>query len=77
MTGHFERLAYTHLSSVSRLADRPENYSQFLFMMKPVDGGTELHLRITQFPTEVIYHHLRFYWLGSMEKIRQFAEQSG
>ena len=77
MTGPFERFAYTHLSSVSRLADLPENYSQLLFVMTPVDGGTELHLRITQFPTEVIYHHVRFYWLVSMEKIRQFAEKTG
>ena len=70
-----KRLSYTHLSSVSRLSDDPKHYVQLLFELIPVDRGTELKLTITNFPTEVIFHHLNFYWRVTMEKIRLFVAQ--
>jgi len=70
-----QRLSYTHWSSVSRLADKPENHSLLLFELTPVEGATTLQLTITNFPTDVIYHHLNFYWRVTMEKMRSFAAQ--
>jgi hypothetical protein len=68
-------LSYTHLSSVSRLADKPEHYSIFIFILTPVAEQTELALAIENFPTEVIYQHLCFYWRTTVEKIRLFVEK--
>lgn len=68
-------LSYTHLSSISRLADIPEHYSIFTFILAPVAEQTELTLTIENFPTEVIYQHLCFYWRATIEKIRLFVEK--
>jgi uncharacterized protein YndB with AHSA1/START domain len=69
-----KKLAYTHLSSMSRLEDIPVNYSVIQFELKPAEGKTELVLVIENFPTETIYHHLCFYWRGTAEKIKAFVE---
>ena len=71
----YSTLSYTHLSSVSRLSDKPEHYSIFKFVLAPVAEQTELTLTIENFPTEVIYQHLNFYWRTTVEKIRQFVEK--
>jgi uncharacterized protein YndB with AHSA1/START domain len=67
-------LRYSHLSSISRLADIPSHYTLFKFELTPQEAQTTLTLTIDNFPTEVIYQHLNFYWRGTLEKIRQFAE---
>lgn len=70
-------LQYTHLNSVSRLEDKPENYSLISFELKPEKHQTILILTIENFPTETIYRHLSFYWMGTIEKIKIITEQQG
>jgi uncharacterized protein YndB with AHSA1/START domain len=77
---HFEPntfLQYTHLSSISRLPDRPENYTRIAFRLGPSDDGeTTLNLELENFPTESILRHLTFYWLVTIEVLKQFVEAS-
>jgi uncharacterized protein YndB with AHSA1/START domain len=69
-----KKLSYSHLSSLSRLPDKPENYSILEFVLTPVDQQTLLTLFITNFPTETIRKHLEFYWRGTMVKIKNAVE---
>lgn len=68
-------LHYTHLSSLSRLEDKAENYTSIKFELKPVQDHTALKLTIENFPSQAIYKHLCFYWRTTIEKIKLFAEQ--
>jgi uncharacterized protein YndB with AHSA1/START domain len=70
-----QKLKYSHLSSLSRLEDRPDNYSTIEFELIPLKGQTALTLTIEHFPTETIYKHLCFYWRTTIEKIRLLAEK--
>lgn len=70
-------LQYTHLNSLSRLEDKPKNYSVISFELKPAKHQTILTLTIENFPTETIYRHLSFYWMGTIEKIKRITEQQG
>jgi uncharacterized protein YndB with AHSA1/START domain len=70
-----KRLRYTHLSSLSRLPDKPESYTTFEFRLDPVGDFTSLTLVVTGFPTETIFKHLQFYWSGTLEILKQHAEQ--
>jgi uncharacterized protein YndB with AHSA1/START domain len=67
-------LRYNHLSSVSRLADKPENYSIIEFRLDPVEGQTSLTIRVSGFPTESIFKHLEFYWRNTVGVIKKVAE---
>ena len=69
------RLSYTHLSSLSRLPDRPESYTTLDFGLKPVGDTTALTLTITGFPTTTIFKHLEFYWKGTLGVLKRYAEQ--
>ncbi len=61
------RVSYSHLSSVSRLADVPENHSVIDFRLGDAEGGgTSVALTVSGFPTESIYRHLAFYWRGTL-----------
>ncbi len=68
------KLTYSHLSSISRLADHPDNYSLIEFMLTPAGGMTELRIEISNFPTESIRHHLEFYWKGTLSVIKDAIE---
>jgi uncharacterized protein YndB with AHSA1/START domain len=70
-----KRLCYTHLSSVSRLPDIPENYSKLLFTLKEGPTATELTVTVENFPTESIQKHLEFYWRGTLTRIKAVAEE--
>jgi len=69
-----EVLRYSHLSSLSRLPDRPENYSVFEFRLAPAGEHTSLTLTLGGFPTESIFKHLDFYWRGTLRILKQFVE---
>ena len=68
-------LEYSHLSSLSRLADQVENYSVIKFALTPREDGTELTLTLSNFPTDVIYKHLAFYWNVTLVLLKKFVEQ--
>ncbi len=69
-----KKLAYTHLSSLSRLPDKPENYTFFDFTVAPIDSHTSLTLTISNFPTETIFKHLEFYWRATIKMLKTFIE---
>jgi uncharacterized protein YndB with AHSA1/START domain len=71
-----QQLSYTHLSSLSQLADDHENYTHMDFYLMPDGVQTKLKLEISNFPTESIQKHLGFYWRTTMIKIKRYAERS-
>jgi uncharacterized protein YndB with AHSA1/START domain len=76
----FERekiLQYSHLSSISRLPDTPENYSIFEFRLAPIKNQTTLTLTLSNFATESIYKHLAFYWNVTLEILKRLIEEQG
>ena len=68
-------LQYTHLSSLSRLPDQPENYTVLEFNLTPMDHQTKLTFTASNFPTEAIYKHFRFYWNVTLDIIRRMIEE--
>lgn len=70
-------LEYSHLSSLSRLDDKPENCSILRFELSPLKQQTAITVTIENFPTENIYKHLCFYWRTTVEKIKTISEQQG
>lgn len=71
------RLSYSHLSSVSRLPDKQENYSILEFILTPIENHTRLNLTIENFPTDTIRKHLEFYWKTTMLTIKENVENGG
>lgn len=69
-----KRLSYTHLSSISRLPDRQENYSILEFILTPAANQTMLTVNIENFPTESIRKHLEFYWRATIVIIKENVE---
>lgn len=68
-------LQYTHLSSVSRLPDKHENYTVIGFRLAPEPPhSTSLHLAISNFPTESIFRHFDFYWRVTLPILKRFVE---
>lgn len=68
-------LRYSHLSSVSRLKDVPENHAILEFRLAPVDGGTSLTVEVSRCPTESILKHLDFYWRGTLGVLKRWLER--
>jgi len=68
-------LRYDHLSSLSRLPDKPENYSVLEFRLVPMEDQTTLTLTLSNFPTETIYKHLAFYWNVTLEILKRMIEE--
>ena len=61
---------YNFLSSLSNLADEPNNYTIITFTLTPKVEQIELTVEAANFPTETIYKHLEFYWNGTIEIIK-------
>jgi uncharacterized protein YndB with AHSA1/START domain len=70
----YHRLKYVTISSISRLADLPENYTSTEFNLEPAARGTKLTIQVENFPTDSIYQHQNFYWRGTLLKIKQAVE---
>ena len=69
------RLAYTHLSSLSRLPDVPANHTTLEFALKHVGDTVSLAFMATGFPSDAIFKHLQFYWSGTLEILKQHVER--
>lgn len=67
--------SYSHLSSLSRLPDSPENYTILEFRLIEEADKTRLELTLSNFPTEAIYRHFAFYWNVALDLLRRFAER--
>lgn len=70
------RLSYSHLSSVSRLPDTPENYTILEFLLRPTERHTEVTLNIENFQTDLIRKHLEFYWRTTLETVKKYVEKN-
>lgn len=70
-------LSYTHLSSLSMLADEPKNYTKLEFILNTEKDHTVLTVNLENFPTVIIKNHLEFYWRGTLPVIKQLAENPG
>src|SRR5690606_40240735 len=68
-------LQYSHLSSISHLPDKEENYSIIKFLMSPSEQGTLLTIQIENSPTESIYRHFKFYWEGTVNVLKALIER--
>ena len=69
-------LSYSHLSSISRLRDQPENYTVLDFQVASMETQTSLTLTASNFPTESIYKHMAFYWNVTLEIFKRLLEQT-
>ncbi|HXP50921.1 MAG TPA: SRPBCC domain-containing protein [Bacteroidia bacterium] len=68
---------YNYLSSISRLTDKPENYSAIEFKLQPAGSDTLLTVIATGFPNETTYKHLEFYWRGTIVLLKNWVEKQG
>ena len=68
-------LQYTHLSSLSRLPDQPENYTVLEFSLTPINNQTKLVFTASNLPTESIYKHFAFYWNVTLEILKRMIEK--
>lgn len=68
-------LQYTYLSSLSRLPDKPENYTTIAFRLMSLGNETSFTLTLSNFPTETILKHIDFYWSGTIEIMRKLIER--
>lgn len=67
-------LSYSHLSSLSRIPDIPENHSHLTFNIDPAENGTLLRLTISNSPTYEIRKHLDFYWNVTLQELAKYAQ---
>jgi len=68
-------LAYSHLSSSSRLPDVPASYTSIEFRLAAIaEGQTTLTVTLCNFATEVIYKHLVYYWTVTLGIIKRRLE---
>ena len=68
-------LRYSHLSSLSRLPDNPENYSVIEFQLAPSEDQTLLTLVVNNLPIESIFKHFEFYWKVTIGIVKKFIEK--
>ena len=69
-----EEVSFTHLSSLSRLPDQPSSYTKLRFAVHADGHRTVLKFEASGFPTMSIYRHLQFYWTGTLDAFRRYAE---
>lgn len=69
-------LQYSHLSSLSGLPDQHQNYSLITFALVPNEDQTILTLTLSNFPTEIIYRHLVFYWEVTLELFKEYIARA-
>lgn len=68
-------LSYEHLSSLSKLPDEPASYTRIEFKLQALSNQTLLDLKLSNFPTESIYKHLKFYWDTTAGILKKFIEE--
>ncbi len=65
-----------HLSSVSRLPDKGENYTVIEFRLaRTEEDSTSLIIMTSNFPSESIFKHWEFYWRVTIEVVKRFIER--
>lgn len=69
-------LTYNYLSSLSRLPDKPENYTTVEFQLSAPDNQTSLTVTLSNFPTEAIFKHVDFYWKTTIQIMKTVIERN-
>lgn len=69
-----QELSYTQLSSLSRLPDQPSSYTTLSFVLDAAGNRTILRFKASGFPTMVIYKHMQFYWLVTLDVFKAHVE---
>jgi uncharacterized protein YndB with AHSA1/START domain len=70
-------LRHSHLSSLARLPDKVENYTVIEFRLtRTEENSTSLNVRISNFPSEVIFKHWEFYWRVTIDVVKRFIEST-
>ena len=70
-------LRYSHLSSISRLADKPENYTIIEFhVARTEENSTLLTVNISNFPAKSAFEHWQFYWRTTIGILKRFIEDA-
>lgn len=68
-----KRLSYDYLSSWSGLEDKPENYLQVTYEVKPVEDGTELTITQTNYDEEKAKHSVAS-WANVIDGMKKIVE---
>lgn len=66
-------LTYTHLSSLSKLEDKKDNYTILAFTLQHQQNDCLLTFTASRFATEVIYRHIAFYWNVALEMLKKMV----
>ncbi len=66
---------YNYWSSLSNLPDIPENYTEVRFVLTPIEDKTTVILTLNNFPDEIIYKHVNFYWNVTLGILKKWCEQ--
>jgi uncharacterized protein YndB with AHSA1/START domain len=70
-------LRYSHLSSISRLADKAENYTIIEFRMERADENSALlTINTSNFPAKSAFEHWQFYWSTTIGVLQRFIESA-
>jgi uncharacterized protein YndB with AHSA1/START domain len=70
-------LRYSHLSSISGLPDRAENYTMIEFRLERTEeNSTSLNVRTSNFPAESAFKHWEFYWKVTIGILQRFIEST-
>jgi uncharacterized protein YndB with AHSA1/START domain len=70
-------LRYSHLSSISRLLDRADNYTIIEFRLALAEeNSTSLTVNISNFPEESAFEHWQFYWRITIGVLKRFIENA-
>jgi uncharacterized protein YndB with AHSA1/START domain len=68
-------LRYSHLSSISKLPDKAENYTIIEFRLaRAEENSTSLTVNISNFPAESAFEHWQFYWRITIGVLKRFIE---
>jgi uncharacterized protein YndB with AHSA1/START domain len=65
---------YTSWSKVSKLPDKPENYSIIAFRLTPADGKTTLSITHSNLIAVAAIEHSGFFWNIALEEIKKLCE---
>lgn len=68
-------LRYNSWNKISRLPDRPENYSVVEFQLVSTENQTSLTLTHSNLIAEAAYEHSNFYWGSALYAIKMLVEK--
>jgi Uncharacterized conserved protein len=66
---------YTYYSSFSGVPDQAENYSLVRMELEPIEEGTRLKVKHSNFPTEAVYQNNEKQWDLVMDTIKDKTEE--